>query len=137
MKNTYDKKTAEFRTIRNLRGYNDNERNFPPSMVDDSDYEDINILVNRMLKGERVDLRSRSGCYDGAGSPEELMEAQSPLEQDGADLADLGPIVDGLKERQKARKASKKATPPAVPTSPQGEPEKAPAPPSTEVKTGK
>lgn len=111
MKHTYDKCTAGFRTIRNLRGYDDSERDFPPSEVDDSEYEDINVLVKRFMRGEIVHA-GRAGTYDGDNQdPVALMDQMSPFEQDGADLADVPVIQEGLKSRAKARKAVK-ATPP-------------------------
>lgn len=102
-KHTYDKGTANFRTIRNLRGYDDSERGFPPPEVDDTDYEDINVLVKRFMKGEILKV-GKAVSFDGVGSAEELMAAASPLQVDGADLADVGPIKDGIKERANERK---------------------------------
>lgn len=108
--------TPKFRTIRNLQNYNDDERDFPPSCVDETGYEDINVLVKRLTRGEALPP-GRAGSYDGNGSAEELLAKASPLQEDGADLADVGPIVDGIKARQAARKAPKpsKATPPPPP----------------------
>lgn len=119
MKHTYDKKTANFRTIRNLKGYNDDETGFPPSEVDQDGYEDINSLVARMLRGEIV-RASRSVQFDGDAPAEDLIAGQSPMDRDGSDLADIGPLMDEVtdtikNERKKAKKASKvdPLTPPA------------------------
>jgi len=130
MKHTYDKSTSAFRTIRNLRGYNDNEKGFPPSIVDDSDYEDINVLVARMMRGESVHC-GLAVQFDGADTADNLIEASSPLNRDGVDLADAQPIVEGIKSRQAARKAVAKAEKPkVVPPASQGPAEKPAAAPS-------
>lgn len=127
MKLTYDKRTAEFRTIRNLRGYKDPETGFPKSMVDDSDYEDINVLVARMLRGEVVHC-GRPVQYDGTGTAEELIAQASPLEQSGSDLADIGPIIDSLQAPKGV------PTPPAPQVTPAqsegGKPPSIPVPPA-------
>jgi len=106
MKHTYDKKTAGFRTIRNLRGYNDAEKGFPPSVIDESEYEDINVLVKRFMRGEVV-MSGQPVYYDGDGSADELIAAANPLSMDGADLADVGPIKAGIEARENERKAAK------------------------------
>jgi len=107
-KHTYDKGTANFRTIRNLRGFDDSERGFPPPEVDDTDYEDISVLVKRFMKGEIIKV-GKSVSFDGSGSAEELLAAADPLKADGADLADVGPIKDGIKERANERNKAPKA----------------------------
>jgi len=121
-KHTYDKGTANFRTIRNLRGYDDSERGFPLPEVDDTDYEDINVLVKRFMKGEIMKV-GKTVSFDGQGSADDLIAKASPFMMDGADMSDVGPITDALKERAKAR-AKAKAEP--------KEPIKAPVPPSPE-----
>jgi len=122
-KHTYDKGTANFRTIRNLRGYDDSERGFPPPEVDDTDYEDINVLVKRFMKGEILKV-GNVATFDGQGSAEELMAAASPLQADGADLADVGPITSGIKERANARKNAPKPAPKGAGGSPLPDAEK-------------
>lgn len=96
------KNLGKFRTLKHVE-YNVTPVEFPPSIVDDSEYEDINVLVARLCRGESVPTVPVE--YDGTGSVDQLIANQSPFEKDGADLSDVGPVLDGLRSRQESSKA--------------------------------
>lgn len=148
-KNTYDVGTSQFRTIRNLKGFSDKEKGFvvnPEFQVEQPDECcDINVMMARYQKGQLSSLpNARLGRYDvpasGVDNAAIAFENQSPIETDGFDLADTGPLMAGVAERQaqrvldeKAQKGSEKPSTeasPVVPIPPQGAAEKPPVVPS-------
>lgn len=111
---------ARFRSITDLCGYQDPEPpGFrEPSQTDPSDYEPIERLVSRMIRGD-IQV-GPVGPYDGnLDSEEAVLEAmahQSPTEREGFDLSDAHAILEngrktmtGLQEAAaKRRKAKRK-----------------------------
>lgn len=88
-----------FRSISDLQDYNDDERDFPSSLADDSQYEPIETLVGRMIRGEFIapvaDMEYEYPSHDSNGAANDLSEAfanQSILDRDGADKSDMATI---------------------------------------------
>jgi len=116
-------KEIPFRSITDLKGYNDDTRILEPSMTDPEQDEPISRLVQRLIRGEMVE--TRSVVYDDI-RPEmplgEAFEQQNVTTRDGFDLADAPAILDAA---NRAIEAS--ATP-----SPAPEPEAKETPPPAE-----
>lgn len=55
-----------FRSITDLKGYNDDEVNTLPSLVDDSEYEPLESIIARCQRGELIGVRD-TGYFEYSG----------------------------------------------------------------------
>lgn len=104
------------RSILDLGDFNDDEKDFGPSLTDPSQDEPIEALVARMLRGEIVGHGQPQFDTDADTSAEEIFERQSLTSKDGFDISDA-PLIQ--KRAEKAIKGLKKAK--EVPPTPEAE----------------
>jgi len=94
------KSQSQFRSITDLKGYDDAEKNDLPSLTDRSSYEPLQSSIKRMLRGETVQS-------NGLDFSTEI----SVSEQPGADLSDIHLDIIGQVLAKDARSESEaKAT---------------------------
>lgn len=113
------KKQRVIRSQSDLKGFNDDERDFPPSIVDSSGYEPLGELVKKFMRGERKARFVPQYEVDGGLDPETAIERMDVTRTDGFDLVDGARIAknarktfDGLVS-QKTREVPEKGQKPA------------------------
>lgn len=116
---------TRFRHISDLKGFNDNERDFSPSLVDDTQYEPIETLVGRMIRGEIVkpvgDISYEISAQDDLGK---AFESQSVVEREDFDLSDSVSVLASANQALKDLKSSKSAEPVKADSSVEGSTDK-------------
>lgn len=88
------RKDVIFRSITDLKDYNDDTHICEPSMTDPEQDVTIDQLMRKLIKG--IPLPEKMVTYDqiGAETPHgEAFDALPAMERDGADISDIQPIV--------------------------------------------
>jgi len=103
------KSQSQFRSITDLKGYDDAEKNDLPSLTDRASYEPLQSSIKRMLRGETVPS-------NGLDFSTDISVAEMP----GADLSDIhldivGQVLaNGAGSESVAKAAEAKAAPAEV-----------------------
>jgi len=94
MAKTKSKPTDVFvRGLMDLGDFNDDEKDFGPSMTDPSQDEPIEALVARMMRGEVMAHSQASYDVPPGTSVAEAFSAQPIVERDDFDISDSGQIL--------------------------------------------
>lgn len=103
-----DEKTGEiikskFRSITDLKGFNDDEKSSKPSLTTDDGYESLDDIFRRCQRGELI-LQRRDAVYSKQ-SAEELLAQEM---RDFDDMTDVDEYIDDLIEFSQNAKNSEK-----------------------------
>ena len=109
----HKKPTVFVRSILDLGDFNDDEVNTEPSMTDPSQDETIQSLVARLMRGEVLGSSVPQFDVEAGAKPADVFATQSHMERDGADIADMGPIMAAGVAAAEALKAVGTPLPPA------------------------
>ncbi|MDR1941428.1 MAG: hypothetical protein LBQ47_03805 [Endomicrobium sp.] len=90
-------KQPYFRSILSLGNFRDDEKKFPDSIVELSDYEDLSSMVNRFLSGEYIPTRQMGYDVPSGVAGEEAYEREDITKSDGFDISDLPPLQESIK----------------------------------------
>ena len=110
----YDMKTGELRKIEDVvlvskfRTRYDNPQSFSdaedytnvPSQTDSSQYEPIESLIKRVMRGEVVHMKEGQYENDGVADMEEAFDRLDPTTSPGFDMADAYEMSQELAEKQ-------------------------------------
>lgn len=110
---SYDIMTREdvpFRSITDLKGFSDVELNFDPSETDSSQYEPLESLISRMMRGEIIPGNGFDD-FDVRSDTEDPWSTEDITQTDGFDLADVQPILDKVRQKPAQKEVDKQATP--------------------------
>lgn len=70
-----------------------------PSQTRQSDYEDINVTVSRIIRGEVLPRMPDEFEYDDSVSTEDILSVEHPLDGENMDLVDYGsPYEDDIRQ---------------------------------------
>lgn len=108
------KPKMKFRSISDLLGYNDNEKDFGPSMADPSQDEPISALVARMMRGEAVTGFQPTYDVPEGQDPAEAINNMSPVEKDGFDMSDAAAGAAVIRRVERAAKKGGTKTSPSA-----------------------
>ena len=99
-----------FRSITDLKGFIDDEINTSDSLVDETGYEPLEHLIQRMQRGDISALlqgvRSIYGDVSKDMSDDEAFATEDITQSDGFDISDIPTINDELVSARKQRQAS-------------------------------
>lgn len=94
------KKKVHIRTWYDLGDYEDNETNFPPSIVDTYGYESLSDMVARIRRGEVILPQSADEFDYGDEDVDAAFDHAEPIENDLTDLDDARELIEA---REKAK----------------------------------
>lgn len=94
------KKKVHIRTWYDLGDYEDNETNFPPSIVDTYGYESLSDMVARIRRGEVILPESADEFDYGDEDVDAAFDHAEPIENDLTDLDDARELIEA---REKAK----------------------------------
>lgn len=106
----YTRPDVPFRSITDLKGFIDDEINTSDSLVDETGYEPLEHLIQRMQRGDISALlqgaRSIYGDVSKDMSDDEAFATEDITQSDGFDISDIPTINDELVSARKQRQAS-------------------------------
>ena len=106
----YTRPDVPFRSITDLKGFIDDEINTSDSLVDETGYEPLEHLIQRMQRGDISALlqgtRSIYGDVSKDMSDDEAFATEDITQSDGFDISDIPTINDELISARKQRQAS-------------------------------
>lgn len=106
-------KTFEVRSLARLKPVDDNEKEFPDSIVDTSGYLPLNHIVQKCIRGEARITPGQSIYEVGEDdSPEDAIDRLDPSRADGFDLADAHNILSKASEIVRQLKVKKENSSP-------------------------
>ena len=92
------KKKVHIRTWYDLGDYEDNETNFPPSIVDTYGYESLSDMVARIRRGEVILPQSADEFDYGDEDIDAAFDNTEPLENDLTDLDDARELIEAREQ---------------------------------------